>query len=427
MRLSHDNVWSNAAAIAEYLGVRPDDRATTTLPLGYCYGLSVLTSHLLRGAAVVLTGLSVADPGFWDLFRRTRATTFAGVPYTFDLLDRSGFAALDLPSLRYVTQAGGRLAPDRVRAYADLGRRAGWDLFVMYGQTEATARIAYLPPDLASARPEAVGVPVPGSSLTVEDPDADGVGELVLRGPGVMMGYATAPADLALPAGPPVLRTGDLGRQAADGLFEVVGRRRPFAKVLGLRVDLGRVEGALAREGLTGCCLEVAGRLCVAVEGDTCPADVRRAVRASTGLPASAVERPTPAGTAPPGQRQARPRRPGRAAAGQPRTPPGTAPADDALAALQQVFSDVLERDDVGPGVDLRGARRRLAQLRRGVAAAGAGARRGAARRGTPARSRTSPAARSPGGRGGGCSRRRSPCARSRSCSSSARTRTCSW
>ena len=134
----------------------------------YCYGLSVINSHLAAGASLLLTDLSVVDACFWDAVRAHRVTTFAGVPYTFDLLDRVGFADMDLPSLRYVTQAGGRLAPARVREYADLGRRRGWDLFVMYGQTEATARMAYLPPDLAATSPSSVGVPIPGGSFSLE-------------------------------------------------------------------------------------------------------------------------------------------------------------------------------------------------------------------------------------------------------------------
>ena len=144
------------------------DVAATTLPMHYCYGLSVINSHLLAGATLLLTDLSVVDACFWERFRAHRATTFAGVPYTFDLLDRVGFADMDLPSLRYVTQAGGRLAPERVRRYAEPGRRRGWDLFVMYGQTEATARMAYLPPDLAAVVPVRDRRPIPGGSFSLE-------------------------------------------------------------------------------------------------------------------------------------------------------------------------------------------------------------------------------------------------------------------
>ena len=168
VRLSLANVLANARSIAAYLGIRDTDRAITSLPLHYCYGLSVLNSHLVSGAAVVLTELSVADACFWDLVDASGATSFAGVPYTFELLEASGFRDRAVPSLRYLTQAGGRMDPARVREYAELGRRRGWDLFVMYGQTEATARMAYLPPDLAAEHPEAVGVPIPGGAFRLD-------------------------------------------------------------------------------------------------------------------------------------------------------------------------------------------------------------------------------------------------------------------
>ena len=168
VRLSGASIQANAAAIAQYLHLRPSDTAATTLPLSYCYGMSVVNSHLLVGASLALTDLSVVDPCFWDLVRSRDVTSFAAVPYTFDLLDRVGFEHMDLPSLRYITQAGGRLAPERVRSYSELGRKRGWDLFVMYGQTEATARMAYLPPHQAVDYPHAIGVPVPGGAFRLE-------------------------------------------------------------------------------------------------------------------------------------------------------------------------------------------------------------------------------------------------------------------
>lgn len=142
VRLSLDNVVSNARSIAEYLDIREGDRALTTLPMHYCYGLSVVNSHVLSGAGLVVTDLSVVDECLWTLAAEEQATSFAGVPYTFDLLDSTDFAERDLPSLRHVTQAGGRLAPERIAAYAELGRERGWDFYAMYGQTEATARMA---------------------------------------------------------------------------------------------------------------------------------------------------------------------------------------------------------------------------------------------------------------------------------------------
>ncbi|WP_199422466.1 AMP-binding protein [Actinotalea solisilvae] len=267
VRLSRANLQANAEQVADALGVRPDDRAATTLPFHYSYGLSVVHSHLLRGATLVLTDLSVVDPCFWALAREAGVTTFAGVPYTFELLDRLGVERMDLPSLRYVTQAGGRLAPDAVRRWAGVGRERGWDLVVMYGQTEATARIAVLPPDLAPTRPGAVGRAVPGGSLRIEPVPGSPDGELVYEGPNVMLGYAESPADLALGRTVDVLRTGDLARLGPDGVVEVVGRRSRFLKVVGLRVDLGHVEAVLAGMGLTAAAAGRDERLVVAVEG----------------------------------------------------------------------------------------------------------------------------------------------------------------
>ncbi|WP_344385520.1 non-ribosomal peptide synthetase, partial [Streptomyces thermolineatus] len=293
VRLSHENLQANAESIAEYLGIRDGDRAATTLPMHYCYGLSVINSHLLRGAGLILTDLSVADGCFWELFRRARGSTFAGVPYTFDLLDRIGFAGMDLPHLRYVTQAGGRLAPERVAEYAATGRQGGWDLFVMYGQTEATARMAYLPPHLAESRPQAVGVPVPGGSFRLlplpDRPGEDDTGELVYTGPNVMLGYAETPADLSLGRTVRELRTGDVARRAADGLYEIVGRRSRFAKILGLRVDPQQVEVLLERHGITSYCVGGDGELLVAVAGDADAQQVRRTVADACGLPRRAV------------------------------------------------------------------------------------------------------------------------------------------
>ncbi|UQX04139.1 AMP-binding protein [Streptomyces sp. RerS4] len=297
VRLSHDNIQANAASIAQYLDIRDTDRAATTLPLHYCYGLSVVHSHLLRGAALILTDLSVADSRFWELFRTARGTTFAGVPYTFDLLDRVGFADMDLPHLRYVTQAGGRMAPRQVERYAALGRDAGWDLFVMYGQTEATARMAYLPPHLAETHPEAAGIPIPGGSFRLrrlpEHPE-ENTGELVYSGPNVMLGYAHTPHDLRLGRTVDELRTGDIARLTPDGVYEIIGRRGRFVKILGLRIDPAQVESMLARHGVTALCTGDDDALAIVAVGAVGAHDpevrrIRRLVTGECGLPAPAV------------------------------------------------------------------------------------------------------------------------------------------
>ncbi|KUH85203.1 MULTISPECIES: AMP-binding protein [unclassified Mycobacterium] len=292
VRLSRTNLISNALAISGYLGIGESDVAATTLPMSYCYGLSVINSHLIRGAGLVLTDHSVTDERFWRLFRRHRGTSFAGVPYTFELLERISFETMDLPDLRYVTQAGGRMPPERIRRFAERARDGGWQLFVMYGATEATARMAYLPPELALSHPEAIGNPIPGGSFNIE-PLANGsdaaVGELVYRGPNVMMGYAHGPADLALGKTVESLRTGDLARQTSDGLYEIVGRTSRFVKMYGLRIDLQRVESALSAKGITAFCTNDDDRLVVAATGAVAGHDAQHIAAEAAGVPASAV------------------------------------------------------------------------------------------------------------------------------------------
>lgn len=291
VRLSRCNLIANATAIAEYLDVRHTDRAATTLPMSYCYGLSVIHTHLLHGAGLILTERSVVDDEFWALFRRHGGTSFAGVPYTFEMLERIGFDDFELPDLRYVTQAGGRLAPERVRSLARLGERRGWKLFVMYGATEATARMAYLPPDLAHSHPTSIGRPIPGGSFTLEPIDGwsePDVGELVYRGSNVMMGYAHSAADLSLGKTVDTLHTGDIARRTHDGLFEVIGRSGRFVKIYGLRIDLQRVEAALSTDGVTAFCANDDEQIVVAAVSRDEQA-VQRITSSASGLPPAAI------------------------------------------------------------------------------------------------------------------------------------------
>ena len=259
VRLSHDNVMSNADAIVDALSIRPTDRAITSLPLHYCFGLSVLHAQLRAGATVVLRRRSIADPDIADTLARSAVTMIAATPHVIELLDVQGVLNCHLPDLRLLAQAGGALAPPRVAEIAARGRARGWSLIVMYGQTEATARMAVLPPEHVSAHPDAVGWPIIGSSFRLDTavPEAtagtDPVGELIFAGPGVMLGYATDPDDLALGRMQDELRTGDLARIDTDGLVRIVGRRTDFVKIMGIRIDLGMVERQLRAVGIRAC------------------------------------------------------------------------------------------------------------------------------------------------------------------------------
>ena len=288
VRLSSGNLHSNAQAIAEYLTLTSADVAISSLPLGYCYGLSVLHSHLLAGAAMALTNRTVVEPDFWALVEQAQVTSLAGVPETFTLLERSGQPWYAAGSLRRVTQAGGRLSPSRVRQLAGLGADHGWRFFVMYGQTEATARMAYLPPEQALSHPHSVGRAVPGGRIWIDRAGPDGVGELVYAGPNVMMGYAAAWQDLAKGAELTELHTGDLAREVTDGMVEIVGRTNRFAKIGGYRIDLERLEAALSDGTRSVACVSDDRRLTVATAG-TDAALVRRQVSRLSGLPMARI------------------------------------------------------------------------------------------------------------------------------------------
>ena len=255
VRLSSGALQANAASIAEYLTITREDCAITSLPIHYSYGLSVLNSHLLVGASIAITERSVVEGEFREFLDRVGATSLAGVPYTFELLERASFRSNSPASIRYVTQAGGRLSPELAADYARWAGNRGVRFYTMYGQTEATARMAYMPPESLLDYPECIGIAIPGGDLRLVDesgaeitePDVEG--ELVYRGPNVMMGYATAAADLALPAQLDELRTGDLAKVNVAGFYRIVGRRSRFIKPFGVRVGLDDVEALLCARG----------------------------------------------------------------------------------------------------------------------------------------------------------------------------------
>jgi acyl-coenzyme A synthetase/AMP-(fatty) acid ligase len=252
VRQSYDNIRANTESIVEYLGIGADERAITTLPMSYTYGLSILNTHLWAGASVVLQK-TLMQSSFWEMFRKFGATSFGGVPYTYEMLDRLGFFGMDLPSLRTMTQAGGKLPVELHRKYAEYAAARGKRFVVMYGQTEATARMSYLPPERALDKIGSMGIDIPGGRLSLIDVDGreitepGAVGELVYRGRNVTLGYAERGEDLALgDERDGVLETGDMARRDDEGYYYVVGRKKRFLKILGSRVNLDEIERMLA-------------------------------------------------------------------------------------------------------------------------------------------------------------------------------------
>ena len=261
VRLSHTNLLSNACSIAEYLQLHPEEVPITTLSPSYTYGLSILHSHVLVGAKVALTTKTFFDRGFWDFLKSVRATSLGGVPYHYEMLKKLRFNRMELPSLRTLTQAGGRMDVELTREFASHCARQGMRFFTMYGQAEATARVAYLPAHKALEKVGSIGGAIPGGELWLKQdhekaPDGgDAIGELIYKGSNVSMGYAQGYADLSRgDERNGVLCTGDLARQDADGDYYIVGRLKRFLKLYGHRINLQDVEDWLAKLGHTVAC-----------------------------------------------------------------------------------------------------------------------------------------------------------------------------
>lgn len=262
VRQTYKNIEANTASIVEYLDIIPEDRAITTLPMSYTYGLSIIQSHLMAGAQIILTELTFFDRGFWNFFKEMGATTFGAVPYTYQMLDRLRFLRLDLPSLRYITQAGGRLGEELHLKFSTGMRENGKALVVMYGATEATARMSYVPADATVEKAGSIGIAIPGGRFELVDVDGsvidepEKVGELVYYGDNVTMGYAVCREDLAKgDENKGRLETGDMAKKDADGYFYVVGRKKRFLKIFGNRVNLVEIEDMLSKAGYETACV----------------------------------------------------------------------------------------------------------------------------------------------------------------------------
>jgi acyl-CoA synthetase (AMP-forming)/AMP-acid ligase II len=244
------NVDANSRSIVEYLGLTAEDRALLVLPLYYCYGRSVLQTHLLVGGSVFLEDRSAFPRVVLETLGSEGCTGFAGVPLTFEIFRRQvDLSTLSFPRLRYLTQAGGAMSPETVDWVRAVFRPAR--LFVMYGQTEATARLSYVPPERAEEKRGSIGIAIPGVELRVVDelgrelPRGE-VGHLVARGANVTLGYLDEPEETAAILHDGWLWTGDLAERDADGFFFHRGRSKEILKIGGHRVSPIQIEHVVA-------------------------------------------------------------------------------------------------------------------------------------------------------------------------------------
>ncbi len=293
VRQSYKNIAANADQIARYLELDETERPITTLPMNYTYGLSIINSHLLVGATILLTDYGLMQKEFWQFLKSAETTSFGGVPYTYEMLDKLRFFRMDLPSLRYMTQAGGKLSPELHRKFAEYAEQSGKKFIVMYGQCEATARMSYLPAEKSLEKYGSMGIAIPDGIFSLIDvngqviKEAGKVGELVYEGPNVTLGYAEHIADLSLgDERHGRLETGDMAKRDADGYYYIVGRKKRFLKVYGNRVNLDEIDMMVKNEFGNVDCV-TAGRddhVCVFLTDESLVDSVRHYVADKTKL-----------------------------------------------------------------------------------------------------------------------------------------------
>jgi acyl-CoA synthetase (AMP-forming)/AMP-acid ligase II len=253
VRLSYSGLVDNTAAIVRALGITAAERAPTTLPITHAYGLSVLNTHLSAGAGIVLGDRSPLSLAMWDHLVRSGATSFAAVPTTYAAFGPAHVNLLGRSKIRTMTQSGARLGDELTMRLVRMMDQQDGRFFVMYGQTEATSRIARLDPADLPSRLGSVGTAVPGGTITIRPAPAHaravpGEGAVHYRGPGVMLGYATGRADLGRGAEVDVLDTGDLG-YLREGYLYLTGRTKRIVKVLGVRTSLDDLERLVEQPG----------------------------------------------------------------------------------------------------------------------------------------------------------------------------------
>jgi len=295
VRLSLENIESNATSIAEYLSISSDDRPVTVLPMNYSFGLSIINSHLIKGATMLLTGRSLMEKEFWTFLKKEKATTMSGVPYTYEILKRLRFFRMDLPSLTTMTQAGGKLHIELNREFTEYCHANNKRFFVMYGQTEATARMSYLQHEYGLTKLGSIGFAIPGGEFELIDEngvvvhESNTVGELVYRGKNVSLGYAECGEDLCKgDENFGILKTGDLAKRDSDNFYFIVGRKKRFIKIFGNRVNLDETERLLKNFIIDCACTGSDDKMVIYITETNREMDVKQYLSSKTGINHSA-------------------------------------------------------------------------------------------------------------------------------------------
>ena len=261
VKLSYSNLLDNANKIAQYLNIKSSDRPITTMQPSYSYGLSIINSHLIKGASIIMTERTLFEKKFWEVLRKKKATTFGGVPFIFEILKKLKFNKMNLPYLNYITQAGGKLNKSLLSEFIKISEEKKIRFYTMYGATEATARMSYLNWKLIKKKFGSIGKPLLGGKFYIYDEknkivkENNVVGELIYEGNNVMLGYAEKIKDLGKQnINKKKLHTGDLARRDEDGFYYITGRKNRYLKMFGLRINLDEIEQQIKSSGFNVAC-----------------------------------------------------------------------------------------------------------------------------------------------------------------------------
>lgn len=298
VRHKYENIEAAGLNISTFFGLTPSDRPLMVLPLHYTMGLSMVFSHMRVGATILITGLSMTDPCFWKFIREERATSFTGVPFSYEILDKMRFTRMKLPDLTVLTQGGGRMPHDLNLKFAEYCRDNGKKWIATYGQSEGTARMAWLPPEYAISKIGSIGIAVPNGRLSLRDSDGKEImespatGEMCYEGRNVTMGYARSREDLALgDERNGFLPTGDIAYRDSEGFYFIRGRMGRFLKIYGNRIGLDECEHIV--RGAVSCecaCTGTDDRLIVYVTSEKDAGSAKASLVESVRLPANVIE-----------------------------------------------------------------------------------------------------------------------------------------
>lgn len=290
VRLSHTNIKSNAIAISNYLDINPDDKTITNMSISYSYMFSIINSHLISGASLLVSERSMIDRLFWSEAKDFGITSLSGVPFIYETLLRLGLDNIWIPTIKYFTQAGGKLDQTKIKTILKFCSSKNTKFITMYGQTEASPRMAYLDWEYALTKLGSIGKAIPGTHLSLESdtkkeiitPHTDG--EIVFRGKNVSLGYAENNNDLSKgDDNHGVLYTGDLGYFDKDYFFYITGRKKRIAKLFGSRINLDEIQDRMKLIGLEVVCLERDEKVAVFYEFDSSAGELLEKLAEVTG------------------------------------------------------------------------------------------------------------------------------------------------